>query len=93
VTPGERAALDHVGRLTDEMVAFTQALVRIPTVNPPGDCYAACAELIANRLRDLGYSVETLPANGMPEHTQEHPRINVVGTLAGQQPVLHFNGH
>jgi len=94
VTPNERDILAHVERLADEMVEFTRQLVRIPTVNPPGECYSACADLIGKRLHDLGYSVESLPAVGLPEHTPERPRINVVGTTgSGQQPLLHFNGH
>lgn len=85
--------LDHVEQLADSIVAFTRELVRIPTVNPPGDCYAACAELIAERLRRFDYEVELLPAEGLPEHTTERPRVNVIGTLGVGQPVLHFNGH
>jgi succinyl-diaminopimelate desuccinylase len=94
VTPAERAILNHVDGLAQQMVDFTRELVRIPTVNPPGDCYAACAELIANRLRQCGYRVELLPAVGLDEHTAEHPRINVIGSLGPSgQPALHFNGH
>ena len=93
MTPTERAVLEHVDLLADDMVTFTQALVRLPTVNPPGDCYAECAELIAKRLQAFGYVVETLPALGLAEHTQTHPRINIVGTLGNEAPVLHFNGH
>ena len=94
MTPAEHAVLAQVERLSDDLVAFTQELVRIPTVNPPGDCYTACAELIAARLETFGYAVERLPAEGLPEHTLERPRSNVVGTLAGPSaPVLHFNGH
>jgi succinyl-diaminopimelate desuccinylase len=93
VTPAERSVLQHVELLADDMVEFTRALVRVPTVNPPGECYAACAGLIAQRLAGLGYDVETLPAVGLPEHTSEHPRLNVIGTLGTGQPVLHFNGH
>jgi succinyl-diaminopimelate desuccinylase len=97
MTPMEREVLQQVDRLTPEMVAFTQALVRIPTVNPPGDCNAECAEVIARTLQDLEYCVEVLPAEGLPEHTPEYPRINVVGTLPGdrgaEQKTLHFNGH
>lgn len=91
----EQAVLAQVDALAGEMVEFTQALVRIPTINPPGDCYAACAELIARRLDEFGYAVESLPADGLPEHTSAYPRINVIGTLGGggEQPVLHFNGH
>jgi succinyl-diaminopimelate desuccinylase len=93
--PTERAVLDQVVRLTDEMVAFTRALVRVPTVNPPGACYSECASIIAARLQELGYEVETLCAEGLPEHTPEHPRINVIGRLSGarDRPLLHFNGH
>ena len=93
MTPAERSVLAEVASLTDEMVAFTQALVRVPSVNPPGDCYTACAELIAAQLRQFGYNVESLAADGLPEHSLEHPRINVVGTLGSGGPVLHFNGH
>lgn len=94
MTPAERSIVAQVERLANELVEFTRELVRIPTVNPPGDCYTACAELIGKRLRDLGYRVETLPATDLPEHTPEHPRINVVGTTgSGDQPLLHFNGH
>ncbi len=91
----ERSVLEQVDRLTDEMVAFTQALVRIPTVNPPGDCYTECADLISKRLCALDYDVETIVADGLPEHTSTHPRVNVVGALGdrAQGQVLHFNGH
>ena len=95
--PDERAVLAQVERLSSEIIAFTQELVRIPTVNPPGDCYAACAELVAARLRDFGYTVELLAAEGLPEHTPEYPRVNVLGrlqsALSTQHSALHFNGH
>jgi succinyl-diaminopimelate desuccinylase len=96
----ERSVLDQVERLTDEMVEFTRALVRIPTVNPPGDCYAECAQLVADTLRAFDYDVQTLAAEGLPEHSLDHPRLNVIGRLSGaahspgsDQAVLHFNGH
>lgn len=78
------------------MVAFLQSIVRIPTVNPPGDCYVDCAERIGVQLREFGYEVRYIAAEGMQEHTQAHPRVNVLGaasqtTAAG--PRLHFNGH
>ena len=50
----------------DEIVALTQELVRIPTVNPPGDAYAPCAELIGERLRRRGFEVAYLRAEGTP---------------------------
>lgn len=88
------------------MVSFARDLVRVPTVNPPGAQYPACADLIASRLRELGYTVEVLQAIGLPEHSASYPRVNVVGRLPpaaasqlptheqpGRRRVLHFNGH
>ena len=93
MTPLEHAVLAQVERLSSDIVAFTQDLVRVPTVNPPGDCYAACAELIGRRLRELAYDVEVVAAEGLPEHTPTHPRLNVIGVLGSDGPALHFNGH
>jgi succinyl-diaminopimelate desuccinylase len=86
------AAVDH---LVDEAVAFTQDLVRIPTVNPPGAHYADCARFIGDRLAAFGYDVEYHTASDRPEHSKEHPRVNVVGTLPDRAPgpTVHLNGH
>lgn len=102
----EQRALAAVDAVADEMIAFTRDLVRLPTVNPPGEQYAACADLVATRLHELGYAVEILHATGLPEHSARYPRVNVVGRLAppaasgkathgppDRQRVLHFNGH
>lgn len=75
------------------MVDFASRLVRIPTVNPPGEDYAACANAIGDQLRAHGAAVELLPAIGRFEHTPRHPRINVVGRYDGRGPAVHLNGH
>ena len=48
----------------DELVALARDLVRIPTVNPPGDAYRECAEFIGRRLAARGFSVEYVRAEG-----------------------------
>src|SRR5262245_26500390 len=58
----ERRVVAAVDELFDEELAFAQALVRIPTINPPGRHYADCAELVQRHLATLGYTVEVLPA-------------------------------
>jgi len=92
--PFERITAE-VDRATDEIVKYTQDLVRIPTVNPPGDQYAACAAFIGDDLNRRGYDVEYIAAEGQPEHTRRHPRVNVVGSRRGSGggPVVHLNGH
>src|SRR5919199_5726386 len=82
-----------VDALEEELVELLAALVRIPTVNPPGSCYRDCADLIARRYKELGYETKLIPAEGMAEHTERAPRINLLGPLANAEPRLHFNGH
>lgn len=88
-------ALSAVDAIEDEVVELTRELVRIPSVNPPGENYREIAELLGNRLRGFGYEVSYHTASDRPEHTEKHPRVNVVGRLAGRQarPVVHLNGH
>jgi succinyl-diaminopimelate desuccinylase len=86
--------LAEVDRAADEMVAFTADLVRIPTVNPPGDAYDACAHFLGDYLQRREFAVEYIAAEGRAEHTVRHPRVNVVGTRrGGPGRVVHLNGH
>lgn len=79
----------------DDLVALTQDLIRIPTVNPPGDCYRDVCEYLERRLSKSGYQVELLRAEGAPGDSDKHPRWNVVarrvGASAGE--TVHFNSH
>jgi len=87
--------LSEVERARDELVDFTTELIRIPTVNPPGENYRVCAESIGERLGAWGMSVQYVEAEGRAEHTSAHPRVNVIGRLegVGARPCLHLNGH
>jgi succinyl-diaminopimelate desuccinylase len=89
------AVCRSVDDLGEEMIAFLQGLVQIPTVNPPGAHYIAGAEFIGNKLRQFGYETHYIAAEGMKEHTATHPRMNVLGRMEGSspRPSLHFNGH
>lgn len=85
----------EVERRRDEIVALTQTLVRIPTVNPPGDAYAPCAELLGQWLRAGGFAVTYLRAEGTPGDSDRYPRTNVVARLESSRPgpCVHLNGH
>jgi succinyl-diaminopimelate desuccinylase len=86
--------LAEVDRATDEIVQFTADLVRIPTVNPPGEEYEAGARFLGGFLERHGFAIEYIAAEGRPEHTTRHPRLNVVGSRRqGPGPVVHLNGH
>jgi succinyl-diaminopimelate desuccinylase len=93
MTPTDRI-LAEVDRAADEIVQFTVDLVRIPTINPPGDEYESCARFLGDHLRQRQFDVEYVVADGRPEHTARHPRVNVVGSRrGGGGPVVHLNGH
>ena len=87
--------LARVDELADEMVEWLRGLVRIPTINPPGENYKDCAHFVADKLKEFGYEASFIEATGRPECTPERPRVNVIGHLNGSRfhPTLHFNGH
>jgi succinyl-diaminopimelate desuccinylase len=91
----QEAVLKRVEEVGSEMIAFLQELIRIPTVNPPGEHYVANAELIGGKLKEFGYQTHYIAAQGCREHTEEYPRLNVLGRMEGsrKRPCLHFNGH
>ncbi len=87
--------LQSIDAKRDEVVALTQDLVRIPTINPPGDAYEACAHVIGERLARKGFVVEYVRALGAPGDSDSHPRTNVVARWQAPQPgeCVHFNSH
>lgn len=78
-----------------ELVALTQDLVRIPTINPPGDAYVPCAELVGTRLARRGFEVAYVRAEGTPGDCDRYPRVNVIARREGKRPgpTVHFNSH
>jgi succinyl-diaminopimelate desuccinylase len=79
----------------DELVELTRALIRFPTVNPPGEAYRPCAEFIGDRLRARGFAVDYVRAQGTPGDNERYPRVNVIARHPGEapNPSVHFNGH
>jgi succinyl-diaminopimelate desuccinylase len=85
----------EISARTDDLVALTQDLIRIPTLNPPGDKYRDICEFIAARLRKSGFETSLLRAEGTPGDSARHPRWNLVARRegSGPGPCVHFNGH
>lgn len=83
----------------DEIAAFCGELIRIPTVNPPGENYRECAALLGSRLAGAGFEVgfDDPPPEACPPGSAAWPRRNVIGRLGsplgegGRR--LHLNGH
>lgn len=79
----------------DDLIALTQDLIRIPTLNPPGDHYLEICEFLSKRLIASGFQVELIRAEGTPGDSDAYPRWNVVARRegAGKGDCVHFNSH
>ena len=93
--PREDRLLADIESRRDEVVALAQALIRIPTVNPPGDNYRDVCELLGDRLANRGFEVEYIRAEGSPGDDDRYPRWNVIARREGKAPgpCVHFNSH
>ena len=96
----KQAILHSAEALLDEATTFLQGLLRIPTINPPGNAYPECAAYIGEHLRTLGYVIGYIELTAaevaeLAPYGEGLARMNVLGRLDGPQgrPVLHFNGH
>jgi succinyl-diaminopimelate desuccinylase len=86
---------DEIATRRDDLIDLTQALLRIPTLNPPGAEYRPVCDLIGDRLKPRGFEVEMIRAHGTPGDSDRYPRWNVIARRAGTQPgdCVHFNSH
>lgn len=84
-----------IAKRHDEMAGLTADLVRIPTINPPGNVYDDCARFLGARLASRGFTVEYLRAEGALGDSDEFPRTNVIARFegTGDGPCVHFNSH
>ena len=90
---------EAVDDLSDDLVELLQALIRLPTVNPPGDGYEAFVAAFKKRLDALGYATEVhrVPDEDLATLAPQgegRPRPNLLATLeSGAGPTVHLNGH
>ncbi len=78
-----------------ELIALTQDLIRIPTLNPPGRCYRDICDYLAARFDAQGWQVDLIRAHGTPGDSEAFPRWNIIATHdAGRRgDCVHFNSH
>ncbi len=79
----------------DDLIALTQELIAIPTLNPPGEDYAAICDLLDARLTRSGFETTWVRAEGAPGDSDRYPRWNIVALHEGPRPgpCVHFNSH
>lgn len=79
----------------EDLIALTQELIRIPTLNPPGACYHDICALLGRRLGARGFDCTLVRAFGAPGDSDRYPRWNLVARREGTRPgeCVHFNSH
>lgn len=87
--------MTEISQRRADLVALTQALIRIPTLNPPGLHYHEICAFLGARLERSGFAVELLRAHGTPGDSAAYPRWNMVARRGGSGPgdCVHFNSH
>jgi len=89
----------YLDRHAGDLTSLVQRLVRVRTVNPPGENYGEITQLLARELRDLGLRVRRLPVSrALQRRTQPdqlaHPRHNVIALWdVGAKKTVHLNAH
>lgn len=89
------ALLQEVAGRREDLISLTQDLIRMPTLNPPGENYLEICEYLDRRLRRAGFETELIRAHGAPGDSDRHPRWNIVARREGKRPgdCVHFNSH
>src|SRR5438270_9978215 len=76
----------------DEMAALISELIAIPTENPPGNHYLACANLLEARLRDHDLESRRYQAPLNVENQRDTP-VSLSAHYGQGERTLYFHGH
>ena len=76
------AIADWLDERADEMAALVEALVRVPTENPPGRELARCADVLSEALDRLGFAPERIEQDAI-----------VRGTVGDGDALVYYHGH
>lgn len=85
VTTDDSHVFSLIDNKRDDLVELTQDLIRIPTLNPPGDCYLEICEYLEKRLTKSGFETELIRAKDSPGDSDKYPRWNIVARKEGQK--------
>lgn len=91
----------YIDRHAPDLVRTLQKLVRMPTVNPPGEHYEAITSVLRDELAAVGLAARRYPIPSkllrqtLPPELHAYPRYNVLAKLAvpGARKTIHFNAH
>jgi succinyl-diaminopimelate desuccinylase len=91
----DAAIFAQIAARRQALIGLTRDLIRIPTLNPPGQNYRAICDYLAERLLAQGFAVDFVRAQGAPGDSDAFPRWNLVARLesGAAGACVHFNSH
>ncbi len=95
--------MSSVTRLVDEFfdwgVDALRSMIKVPTVNPPGENFREFASVACRLLSEAGFDeieIHRVPSDLVEKHHPglgRYPRYVILARRGSGRPVLHFNGH
>ena len=61
-----------------DLISLTQDLIRIPTLNPPGNNYLEICEFLKKRMEKNGFDTKLIRAYDTPGDSNKFPRWNLI---------------
>ena len=96
----EREVADFVNSSREEMIDLVTDLIRLPTINPPGEKFADFVDFVADWLKNAGLEVNKFEVPNeelgkLVPSGMNFPRMSICGKIKGvdEHPALCLNGH
>jgi acetylornithine deacetylase/succinyl-diaminopimelate desuccinylase family protein len=86
------AILSWLREREQEMAALVADLVAIPTENPPGKNYGACADFLEKTLRRAGLDCERFATSSSSDNRDDAPEC-LLATYGSGEQAFYFHGH
>ncbi len=90
---------DYIKQNQTALCSLLQELVRIPTINPPGENYAEMIELLDEKCKTLGMKTKIVQvpkrtAEQIVPNAADYTRFNLIARWdVGAEKTVHFNAH
>ncbi len=87
--------LDTIAKDESEILKFTQELITIATVNPPGSFYKLAVDAIKNKLSKIGLTYEIIEVSNQTSSldNKKFPRYCILAHFGTGKKTLYFHGH
>ena len=66
----------------EDLISLTQDLIKIPTINPPGEFYSDCVEYLNKRFKSKDFDTQVTRARGTPRMREKFLSMTPLGRFS-----------